>query len=83
MARSPDHAAVSAARPGFKALVVGLHWPSLPFGDEEIPAQGALLSDDSDAVAVVGQCLFVLGAAVLLVLAWKVRKKHASTPVVG
>jgi hypothetical protein len=42
-----------------------------------------MLSDDSDAVAVVGQCLFVLGAAAMLVLAWKVRKKHASTLVAG
>lgn len=23
-------------RPGFKPLLVGLHWPSLPFGDEEL-----------------------------------------------
>lgn len=24
------------ARPGFRPLLVGLHWPSLPFGDEEL-----------------------------------------------
>ena len=49
MARSPDHAASSAARPGFKAIVVGLHWPSLPFGDENIAAEDGLLSYESDA----------------------------------
>lgn len=50
MVRSPDRAAAGVARPGFKAIVVGLHWPSLPFGDEEIvAAEGGLLSDDGDA----------------------------------
>ena len=29
-------------RPGFKPLIVGLHWPSLPFGDEH-------LADDQSA----------------------------------
>ena len=38
MARSPDREAVRRRRPDFKALNVGLHWPSLPFGDEQIPA---------------------------------------------
>ena len=31
-----DHA--RRVRPGFKPLLVGLHWPSLPFGDEEFAA---------------------------------------------
>src|SRR5438128_2090703 len=44
MARSPDHAAAAAKRPGFRALVIGLHWPSLPFGDEDQPESGGLLS---------------------------------------
>jgi hypothetical protein len=26
---------ISAARPGFRPLVIGLHWPSKPWGDEE------------------------------------------------
>jgi hypothetical protein len=49
MVRSPDRAAAGVARPGFKAIVVGLHWPSLPFGDEEMTTDGGLLSDDGDA----------------------------------
>jgi hypothetical protein len=48
MVRSPDHAAVIAARPEFKAIVVGLHWPSLPFGDENITREGGVLSDEND-----------------------------------
>jgi len=49
MVRSPDHAAAGSRRPGFNAVVVGLHWPSLPFGDEEFPAEGGVLSGDDDA----------------------------------
>jgi len=50
MARSPDRAAARAARPGFKSIVIGLHWPSLPFGDETIPAEqsGGLLGADDE-----------------------------------
>jgi len=47
MVRSPDHAASIAARHEFKAMVVGLHWPSLPFGDENIMREGGLLSDEN------------------------------------
>jgi hypothetical protein len=38
MAQSPDRAAFIQAHPEFKALNIGLHWPSLPFGDESLPA---------------------------------------------
>jgi hypothetical protein len=31
-----DRAYAAKRRPGFKALIVGLHWPSLPWGDEDI-----------------------------------------------
>src|SRR5262249_30241626 len=48
MVRSPDRAAAIAARPEFKAIVVGLHWPSLPFGDENITSEGGLLSGEND-----------------------------------
>ncbi len=45
-----DRALVSARRPDFKALVVGLHWPSLPWGDESFAeaSRGATLSAASD-----------------------------------
>lgn len=51
MARSPDRAAAKISRPGFRSIVVGLHWPSLPFGDEKLPAEGGLLSA-SDGVSL-------------------------------
>jgi len=36
-------------RPGFKSLVVGLHWPSLPWGDEKIPdAEDGVLAAEGD-----------------------------------
>jgi hypothetical protein len=38
-AREADRAQLAALRPhGFVPMLVGLHWPSLPFGDEEMPA---------------------------------------------
>jgi hypothetical protein len=33
-----DLARASQVRPGFKPLLVGFHWPSLPYGDEEMAA---------------------------------------------
>ncbi|MEO7455657.1 MAG: hypothetical protein ABIY52_05300 [Gemmatimonadaceae bacterium] len=38
MAASRDRSAMQQKRPGFKAINVGIHWPSLPFGDENIPS---------------------------------------------
>ncbi len=35
-----DREAVAARSPGFKALIVGLHWPSLPWGDESVAVGG-------------------------------------------
>lgn len=35
MACKGDIATLSASRPGFKPLLVGFHWPSLPWGDEQ------------------------------------------------
>jgi hypothetical protein len=37
-ARISDQAALAAKRPGYAPLYIGLHWPSQPFGDEEIGA---------------------------------------------
>ena len=59
MARSPDRERAHSVRPGFRAIVVGLHWPSLPFGDESQPADqggGLLGADDApDIDAQVAQ----------------------------
>lgn len=46
-----DRAAAQRLRPNFKTLIVGLHWPSLPWGDEEIATDmgGRLLSATDDA----------------------------------
>jgi hypothetical protein len=33
-----DIAAMRQARPGFSPLLIGIHWPSLPFGDETLRA---------------------------------------------
>jgi hypothetical protein len=37
-ARTADQVALAAKRPGYTPCYIGLHWPSLPFGDEEIGA---------------------------------------------
>lgn len=36
-ANTADIAKLKQIRPGFKPLLIGLHWPSLPWGDEKIP----------------------------------------------
>ncbi|MEO5904546.1 MAG: hypothetical protein ABIQ55_11070 [Gemmatimonadaceae bacterium] len=49
-----DIAEAKAHRPGFRSLVVGLHWPSLPWGDEKIPEgqNGVLGVDDDTQISV-------------------------------
>ena len=41
LANSDDSAKAPAKFPGFKPLFMGLHWPSLPFGDEEMSGGGS------------------------------------------
>nr|HET7858977.1 CHAT domain-containing protein [Caldimonas sp.] len=51
-AQEADRAAARGRAGGFSPLIVGLHWPSLPFGDEKIPGGGgALLSADGGDAA--------------------------------
>ena len=37
-AHSAGREQIRQARPGFRPLLIGFHWPSLPFGDEELAA---------------------------------------------
>ena len=54
-AQDADRTAARDRPGGFVPLIVGLHWPSLPFGDEKIPGGGgALLSADSSDAAAQG-----------------------------
>ncbi|MBP6820132.1 MAG: hypothetical protein KA368_01240 [Acidobacteria bacterium] len=46
-----DIEAMKAKRPGFKPLYVGLHWPSLPWGDEE--SDGSFGFDPQSEVAKI------------------------------
>jgi hypothetical protein len=39
--RSPNLEKAKAVFPGFRPLLIGLHWPSLPWGDEEPGADGS------------------------------------------
>ena len=48
MAQSSDAAVARATRVGFSSIVVGVHWPSLPFGDEAMPS--GVLGDEEDAL---------------------------------
>lgn len=54
-ARDDDRARLAALRPeGFVPMRVGLHWPSLPFGDEELPVGPSFaLPDSGDIDALV------------------------------
>src|SRR3984885_4639702 len=38
---SPDHQKAKIAYPDFKPLLIGLHWPSQPWGDEEAGSAGS------------------------------------------
>ena len=46
-----DRAAIEKARPGFHPLLVGLHWPSLAWGDEELPSESVSFAPGASPVA--------------------------------
>ena len=46
---SADRADARARVPGFRSLVVGLHWPSLPWGDERTGGRGLLSGNAAGA----------------------------------
>lgn len=50
-----DRKRIRDLRPGFKSLIVGLHWPSRPWGDEDQPdaEAGTSFSADADPVAAL------------------------------
>jgi hypothetical protein len=52
MSRCPaDLAAVQQARPRFRPLVVGVHWPSLPWGDESFGGGGSFAAPGDGGAA--------------------------------
>lgn len=53
-----DLALMQSNHAGFNPLVIGMHWPSLPWGMEEVPAERAAVlaaGHDADINAVVAQ----------------------------
>ncbi len=52
-ANQADLEQIKQVRPGFRPLLIGLHWPSLPWGDEEVV--GDSVSFDTTDVATVEQ----------------------------
>ena len=48
---SADRTAIRQMRPDFRALVVGFHWPSRPWGDEELGMSGQSFSVSGAAAA--------------------------------
>jgi hypothetical protein len=53
-AQESDRAAARERPGGFTPLIVGLHWPSLPFGDEAVPASAPALLSGGDAGGAAG-----------------------------
>lgn len=51
-AQRPDIDRIARSRPGFRPLLIGLHWPSEPWGDEELA--GALSFAVGKATAAAG-----------------------------
>jgi hypothetical protein len=42
-----DFGHLRATRPGFTPLVIGVHWPSLPWGEEDPTARGVAFAPDA------------------------------------
>lgn len=50
-ANKADIEQIKQVRPGFRPLLIGLHWPSLPWGDEEL--EGSSVSFNTTEVSIV------------------------------
>lgn len=50
LACQQDREKVRQVRPGFRALLIGLHWPSLPWGDEKLDASALSFAPGEDAI---------------------------------
>lgn len=50
LALADDGARAAQRRPGFKPLLVGLHWPSLPFGDESFDEPASFTPGADDGI---------------------------------
>src|SRR3546814_6529182 len=46
-----DRDAIRAQGPGYRPLIVGVHWPSLPWGDEKLSGGGRVLGGDDAGAA--------------------------------
>lgn len=78
-AQTGDLARARALDPDFKALIIGVHWPSLPWGTENVGA--ALLDDTEDESATEGQDEFAAeGQAEHAELVDRYAKRIADTP---
>ncbi|MDZ4820667.1 MAG: DNA/RNA non-specific endonuclease [Planctomycetota bacterium] len=60
-ANQPDRVRIRAVRPGFKPLLIGIHWPSLAWGDESLGSQSfsvtarAPIDEANGVAAALGQ----------------------------
>ena len=45
--RAPDIARMKSANPAFKPFFIGLHWPSLPWGDDELAPAGFATGEEA------------------------------------
>jgi hypothetical protein len=48
-ANTADIEALKQVRPNFKPLLIGLHWPSLPWGNEDLADDGASTADEAES----------------------------------
>lgn len=63
VSRQADRAFMQTRRPGFTPMYIGLHWPSLPFGDEEIGAGANFAAQAASSAALVNLYAKRLGDA--------------------
>lgn len=53
MAESEDAQKIRASRPNFKPLMIGLHWPSKPYGNEDLNASFSLDAAEPQTDAMI------------------------------
>jgi hypothetical protein len=61
-AESQDRQSASEVFPNFKPLYIGLHWPSLPFGDEEVRGDSFAAAGAPDPESLLKRYLGRLGS---------------------
>lgn len=56
-ANTADVERIRQARPGFRPLIIGLHWPSKPYGEEDVSQSASFTGSEAGGVSAIDEMI--------------------------